>query len=268
MRLGFDKEPINMSSFDPQKAAPAIDPIAMARKDLQKSLPRRFWDQVTLQETQNGFAILLDGRPTRTPSRKEFVLANRVVAEAVAEEWREVGEYLDPAQMPLTRIVNSALDAVSERMDDVALDLANYASSDLLCYRAAHPEALVARQNLHWNPVLDWARDTYGWRFQLAEGVIHIAQAEETLQSVKTHALALKEPVTLAALHVVTTLTGSALLAMALKDGAFGPTAIWNAAHVDEDVQMEIWGHDEEAMARRAIREAEFKAAATLLAAI
>lgn len=245
-----------------------IDPVAMARKDLQKSLPRRFWKEVSVENMPNGFSIVLDGRPTRTPSRKELLLTNRVLAETLAEEWRAVGDYLDPAQMPLTRIVNSAIDAVAERMEDVALDLANYASSDLLCYRAAHPDVLVQRQNLHWNPVLDWARDTHGWRFDLVEGVMHIAQPDETLKMVKAHALAIREPVTLAALHVVTTLTGSALLAIALKEGAFGPTAIWNAAHVDEDVQMDIWGKDEEAMVRRAVREAEFKAAATLLAGI
>ncbi len=245
-----------------------IDPVAMARKDLQKSLPRRFWKEVSVEPLSSGFAIRLDGRPTRTPSRKELLLTNRVIAESIAEEWREVGEYLDPARMPLTRIVNSALDAVAERMEDVALDLANYASSDLLCYRAAHPDVLVQRQNLHWNPVLDWARDTYGWHFHLVEGVMHIAQPDETLEKVNAHALAIREPVALAALHVVTTLTGSALLAIALKEGAFGPTAIWNAAHVDEDVQMEIWGEDDEAMARRVVREAEFMAAATLLAAI
>lgn len=256
-----------MSSHSTPDGQP-IDPVAMARKDLQKSLPRRFWKEVSVEVTPQGYAIRLDGRPTRTPSRKELLLSNRVLAESVAQEWREVGEFLDPAQMPLTRIVNSALDAVSDRMEDVALDLANYASSDLLCYRAAHPDALVQRQNLHWNPVLDWAKDTYGWRFQLAEGVMHIAQPDETLEAVNAHALSIQDPVALAALHVVTTLTGSALLAIALKEGAFGPTAIWNAAHVDEDVQMEIWGQDEEAMARRAVREAEFKAAATLLAAI
>ena len=256
------------SSSDNQSEKTPIDPVAMARRDLQKSLPRRFWKDVSLDQTPAGFAIRLDERPTRTPSRKELLLTNRALAEAVAQEWRVVGEFLDPAQMPLTRIVNSALDAVSDQMDEVALDLAKYASSDLLCYRASHPEKLVERQNLHWNPVLDWARDQHQWRFHLAEGIVHVAQPDDTLESIKAHARSIREPIALAALHVVTTLTGSAVLAIALKDRAFGPTAIWNAAHVDEDVQMEIWGHDEEAMARRAVREAEFKAAATLLAGI
>lgn len=240
----------------------------MARKDLQKSLPRRFWKDVSVEPVQNGFALRLDGRPVRTPAKHEVILSQRALAEAVAEEWRIVGEYLDPAQMPLTRIVNSARDAVADRRIDVADDLANYASSDLLCYRAAHPDILVQRQNLYWNPVLDWARDTYQWRFVLAEGVIHIAQPEDTLRAVKSHIRAVEDPVALAALHVVTTLTGSALLAIALKEGAFGPTAIWKAAHVDEDVQMEIWGQDEEAMVRRTVREAEFLAAVTVLAGL
>lgn len=253
-----------MSSSSTPDGKP-IDPVAMARKDLQKSLPRRFWKEVSIAPHAQGYALHLDGRPTRTPARKELTLGNRVLAEAVAQEWREVGEFLDPAQMPLTRIVNSALDGVADQMIAVADDLPRYASSDLLCYRASHPEKLVEQQNLHWNPVLDWAKATHQWHFYLAEGIMHIAQPDETLEAVQAHARAVQDPVTLTALHVVTTLTGSALLAIALKEGAFGPTAIWNAAHVDEDVQMEIWGYDDEAMARRAVREAEFKAAATFL---
>jgi len=127
---------------------------------------------------------------------------------------------------------------------------------------------LVERQALHWDPVLSWAREAYGWRFALAAGVIHIAQPEETLAAVRDHLHTIGNPLRLAALHVVTTITGSLLLALSLADGAFGPTAIWNAAHVDEDVQMEIWGQDTEALERRKYREKDFRAAATILAGL
>ena len=139
--------------------------------------------------------------------------------------------------------------------------------SDLLCYRAEEPQRLVEQQARHWDPVLAWAKDTKGWRFTLAGGVVHVAQPEETLSSVKTHLHSLANPLRLSAIHVVTTMTGSVLLALSLAEGAFGPTAIWNAAHVDEDVQMEIWGQDAEALERRKRREGEFRAAATILPA-
>ena len=246
--------------------AEPVDPVAMARRDLKKSLPKRFWKEVSVAEGEGGYGVFLDGRPTRTPARKLLALPNRALAEAVAQEWRAVGEHLDPASMPLTRIVNSALDGVATTMAEVAADCARYAASDLLCYRAEGPEKLVARQDLHWTPVIDWARATHGWRFTLAEGIMHVAQPEETLAAIHVHIVRVDAPIRLAALHVVTTLSGSVLLALSLAEGAFGPTAIWNAAHVDEDVQMEIWGEDAEALARRVVRRAEFDAAALLLA--
>ena len=243
-----------------------IDPVAMARRDLKKAMPKRFWKAVDVVKSDEGFLIHLDGKPTRTPARAALALPNRVLAEAIACEWRDVGEYIDPGTMPLTRIVNAALDGVARTMKDVADDVARYAGSDLLCYRVADPERLVERQARHWDPVLDWARETHQWQFTLAGGVIHLAQPSETLSALREHVGKMQEPIRLAALHTVTTLTGSVLLALSLAEGAFGPTAIWNAAHVDEDVQMEIWGQDTEALARRSVREADFRAAATLLA--
>jgi chaperone required for assembly of F1-ATPase len=245
-----------------------VDPVAMARRDLKKSLPKRFWKEVTVAAEANGYGIALDGRPTRTPSRQALVLPNRALAEAVAQEWREVGEHLDPALMPLTRIVNSALDGVANAMEPTAAELARYAASDLLCYRAEGPDKLVERQNAHWDPVLDWARQRHGWRFELAAGVMHVPQPSETLEAVKAYLIGIGEPLRLAALHVATTLTGSVLLALSLAEGEFGPTAVWNAAHVDEDHQMALWGEDEEALARRAVRHAEFLAAVTILAGL
>ena len=245
-----------------------IDPVAMARRDLKKSLSKRFWKEVDCVAEVQGFAIHLDGKPTRTPARSHLLLPNRALAEIVAQEWREVGEFIDPSSMPLTRLVNSALDAVTPRRAEVADDCARYASSDLLCYRAEEPQRLVERQALHWDPVLSWARASYGWRFTLAAGVIHVAQPEETIAAVRDHLHTIDNPLRLAPLHVVTTITGSVLLALSLADGAFGPTAIWNAAHVDEDVQMEIWGQDSEALERRKYRERDFRAAATLLAGL
>jgi chaperone required for assembly of F1-ATPase len=251
------------SIFD--AAIAAIDPHEMARKDLRKNLPKRFWKEVTVSPVEGGFSVMLDGRPVRTPTRRAFVLPQAALAEQVAEEWREVGEFLDPAEMPLTRIANSALEGVVDRLEETADDLAKYAGSDFLCYRATDPARLVDRQKEAWNPVLDWAREHQGWQFNLTEGFMHVAQPAETLHAVQAAARAIIDPLELAALHVATTLTGSAVLAFALRERAFSVADIWAAAHVDEDVQMAIWGADDEALARRARRWSEFQAAATIL---
>lgn len=251
------------SIFD--AAIAAIDPHEMARKDLRKNLPKRFWKEVTVSPVEGGFSVMLDGRPVRTPTRRAFVLPQATLTEQIAEEWRKVGEFLDPAEMPLTRIANAALEGVVDRMQETADDLAKYAGSDFLCYRATDPARLVERQKEAWNPVLDWARERQGWQFNLTEGFMHVAQPAETLQAVQEAARSISDPLELAALHVATTLTGSAVLAFALRAGAFSVADIWAAAHVDEDVQMAIWGTDDEALARRARRWSEFQAAAIIL---
>lgn len=251
------------SIFD--AAIAAIDPHEMARKDLRKNLPKRFWKEVTVSPVEGGFSVMLDGRPVRTPTRRAFVLPRAVLTEQIAEEWRKVGEFLDPAEMPLTRIANAALEGVVDRMQETADDLAKYAGSDFLCYRATDPARLVERQKEAWNPVIDWAREHQGWQFNLTESFMHVAQPAETLQAVQEAARSISDPLELAALHVATTLTGSAVLAFALRAGAFSVADIWAAAHVDEDVQMAIWGADDEALARRARRWSEFLAAAVFL---
>ncbi len=251
------------SIFD--AAIAAIDPHEMARKDLRKNLPKRFWKEVTVSPVEGGFSVMLDGRPVRTPTRRAFVVPKAALAEPIAEEWRSVGEFLDPAEMPLTRIVNSALEGVVDRLQETADDLAKYAGSDFLCYRATDPARLVERQNEAWDPLLEWAREHQGWQFNLTEGFMHVVQPPDTLHAVQAAARAITDPLELAALHIATTLTGSAILAFALRAGAFSSHEIWAAAHVDEDVQMAIWGADEEALARRARRWSEFQAAATFL---
>jgi chaperone required for assembly of F1-ATPase len=169
--------------------------------------------------------------------------------------------------MPLTRLLNSAIDGVAQTMDETRADIARYAGSDLLCYRADAPEALAERQRLAFDPVLAWAAEALGARFNLAAGVIHVAQPPEALAAVRSALDAVDDPAALAALSVITTLTGSALLALAAHRCFLTPAEAWAAAHVDEDFQSERWGVDEEARARRAARWREMEAAAEVLAA-
>jgi chaperone required for assembly of F1-ATPase len=155
------------------------------------------------------------------------------------------------------------IDAVADAMEPVADEVVQYLGADLLCYRAEAPDGLVESQTRHWDPVLAWARDTLGARFVLGQGVVHVAQPDETIAALRATIPA--EPWRLGALSVITTLTGSGLLALALERGAIEPEAAWAAAHVDEDWQIAQWGRDDDALERRAYRRAEFEAATTVL---
>ena len=248
-------------------AGEAIDPVALARRDLQKSFPRRFWKDVSIGEGSDGFDVLLDGRPLRTPSKDRVLLPTRPSAELVAAEWRMVGDVVNPNAMPVTRIVNSALDGVAREMQAVAEDLVKYSGSDLICYRAPDPERLVARQAENWDPLLDWMNETFGARFTLAEGVMFHAQPERAMAAVRREIGKIDRPIPLAAIHVMTTLMGSVILALAVAHERLSPAEAWAAAHLDEDFQMEIWGEDEEAIRRRTVRRRDFEAAAALYAA-
>jgi chaperone required for assembly of F1-ATPase len=233
------------------------------RRATRTALPKRFYKSVTVEEGQAGLAILLDARPVKTPARQALAAPSRAIADAIAAEWWAQGETIDPATMPMTTLANSIIDGVTPRAGDVAADIAKFLTSDLLFYRAGGPEGLVRRQGEHWDPILAWATDALGARFVLAEGVMPVAQPESALNAA---AKAIPTgPWVVGALQVVTALTGSALLALALAHGACNSDEVWVAAHVDEDWNSDQWGTDELALERRAARRAEFDAAALVL---
>lgn len=226
---------------------------------------RRFYKEAVAGRSEGGFAVLLDGRTAKTPAGRPLAVPGERLAAALAEEWAAQGERLDPATMPLTRIVNSALDGVASRMEDVRADIVRHAGSDLICYRAEGPEGLVARQEALWSPLLAFARERLGARFVLAGGVVHVAQDPGAIAAID-QALQGRDALSLAAMHTVTTLTGSAVIAVAVGEGALSPEDAWSAAHVDEDWQMSQWGEDAMALERRALRWREMAAAGVVLA--
>ncbi|HXG79879.1 MAG TPA: ATP12 family protein [Methyloceanibacter sp.] len=238
--------------------------VAAARAARSRHRPNRFYKEVTVGANEAGASLLLDGRPVRTPGKAALALPSRALAEAVAEEWRAQGERIEPETMPLTRLANSAIDGVVGREEAVIGDILAFAGSDLLCYRAHGPRALAEAQARHWDPVLAWARETLKAPFVLAEGVMHVEQPEASLARIKTWLLG-RDPFSLSALHVMTSLTGSALLALAVALGKLSPEEAWAAAHVDEDFQISQWGEDAEAAERRSNRWRDFSAAARLL---
>ncbi|HSM40622.1 MAG TPA: ATP12 family protein [Afifellaceae bacterium] len=238
------------------------DPVSKARKLSAPVLLKRFYKHAEAIEEESSFSLCLDGKRANTPARNPISVTGRSLAEALAAEWNAQGENIDPAAMPVTRLVNSAIDGVAPRMAEVRADILAYAGTDALCYRADEPEGLVAEQNRHWDPVIDHVQRALGVRFTLAGGVVHVEQPAETLDAVRTFLDRVDDPFRLAGLHVVTTITGSALLALAHCGGVFYSEDLWVAAHVDEDWNIRQWGEDAEAAARRDKRHRDFRAAA------
>ena len=224
---------------------------------------KRFYKTADVGEADGGFALRLDGRTARTPAKAPLIVPSRALAEAIAGEWAAQGETIAPATMPLTRLAHSAIDGVAQKLDETIAEIAGYADSDLVCYRASEPEALALRQAAAFDPVLAFAERAFGARFALAGGVIHVPQPPASLAAVR--AAIPREPFAVTALHGLTTLSGSVLLALMLAREATSAEAAWAAAHVDEDFQIEKWGADEEATLRRAARRRDFDAAAFAL---
>lgn len=221
---------------------------------------KRFWKEVTLED--NGIA--LDGKPVRTPGRAPLILPTAALADAVADEWRAVGETIDPRAMPLTGLANAAIDTIAPDPAKFAAGLAAYGESDLLYYRAELPEPLVERQRAAWDPLLDWARRRYDVHFETAAGVMHRAQPPATIARL-AEAVAAQDAFHLAGLSHVVTVSGSLVAALALREGAVDADTVWHAAQVDEDWQAEQWGEDDLATRARDAHHADFLAGARFL---
>ena len=247
---------------------PPRDPMRAAQANMRPPAPRRFYKRADFVAADGGgFALRLDGRGARTPSKRPLVAPTRAVAELIAAEWAAQGETIEPLSMPATRLANSAIDGVAGALAATRAEIVNYAAADLVCYRAAAPQALVALQAAAYDPVLAWARDRLGAHFTATVGVAHVAQPEAALAAARAAVEVYTDPFAVAALHVMTSLVGSLLLALMTAESALSPEAAWRAAHVDEDFQIGRWGEDDEAKRRRAARWRDFAAAAKVLTA-
>ena len=250
-----------MTTRDGEADKPAKVP---GKERLTAPLPKRFYSTVSVEPKDGQFAILLDARPVRTPRKLPLAVPTRALADAIAAEWAAQAERIDPASMPLSKIAITAIDGVASHMADVASDIVEFAGSDLLCYRAEAPPALAHLQAEAWDPILRWTDAELGVRFLTAKGVMPVEQSPRTLDRVAA-AVAPLEAMALASLHVMTTLMGSAVLALAHVKGKLSAEEAWAAAHVDEDWQISQWGVDVEAAGRRARRWAEMQAASRFL---
>lgn len=223
---------------------------------------KRFYKKAEAGPAGAGFTVLLDGRPVRTPARNPLELPTPGLAEAVAAEWNAQGEKIDPRSMPLTGLANAAIDRVAPDPGSFAANLAHYGESDLLCYRAEHPTALIERQARTWDPLLEWARRRFDVDFEIVKGIVPRRQPERTLEQLRK-AVAARDPFALAALSPLVTISGSLLIALALAEGAIDLPAAWEAATLDEAWQAEQWGEDSLAAAALEARRREFESAWT-----
>jgi chaperone required for assembly of F1-ATPase len=252
--------------FDEAAGKSEANPMEAARRSARAVQRKRFYAEASVGESDDGFTVMLDGKPIKTPSGRTVIVPVRSLAETIAAEWNAQGEFIEPLTMPVTRFANSVVQGVVDNAPAVVDDVAKYFVSDLLCYRAGHPEGLVAREAEHWDPILFWAAETLGAHFMLAEGVMHVRQPESAIAAARGALPA--DPWAIAALHVITTLTGSALLALALFHGVISPDQAWAAAHVDEDWNAEKWGIDEEVATRKAAKLIDFNAVVAVLEAL
>ena len=224
---------------------------------------KRFYNEVTVEETADGFRFLLDGKPVQTPARRPLLLPTRALAEAIAEEWRNQDDEMRPADMPLTRFVNTVLDGIQDARSEMIDAVLRFGENDLLSYRAETPVELAARQ-LDWNVFLDWAADRYDARLATTPGIGHVDQSPETLAALG-RAVEARDAFELAALHVLASITGSLVLGLAVLDGRLSARDAFALSRLDETYQAEKWGRDHEAEARAARLAAEMEQAARLV---
>jgi len=225
---------------------------------------KRFWKDVTADREGEGWSIKLDGRPVRTPARTNLVIPTAALAGAIAEEWRSVGETIDPRTMPLTGLANAAIDRVAPERQAFAGGLAKYAEADLACYRSEWPPELVDRQATSWDELLAWGRRRYDVDFSTTFGLLHVPQPQATIERL-SHEVAALDPFRLAGLSPLVTTGGSLVAALAILEKAFTPEKTWDAVSIDDRWQLEQWGADAEAELALDNRRRDFLAAARFL---
>jgi chaperone required for assembly of F1-ATPase len=225
---------------------------------------KRFYKAVSVAPVDGGFAVLLDGRPVKTPGRNALILPSEKLAQAIAAEWRGQGDDVIATTMALLRLANTVIDGVVANRDEVIGAILRFGENDLLCYRAHQPPELAARQTTGWDPVLDWADERYGAGMRVAGGLTHVDQPPEALAALR-QALQGFDPFTLGALHVIASVTGSTVLALAVADGFLSGARAFELSRIDETYQAEKWGEDAEAAKRTAALAHELDGAIELI---
>ncbi len=256
--MSDEKTGETVSIFDLARGRGLDEQVAHPGRDAPR-LPKRFYKVAAALPQDGGYAIQLDGKTVKTPSRQALVVPAEKLAAAIVAEWAAQGDTINPRRMWHTKLANTALDLVLPRRDAVINDIVTFAQSDLVCYRAEGPQVLIARQVKSWDRLLDWLLQTTGARLNVTTGIVHVAQDAEALDALRK-AVETFDAFGLTGLHNAVTLTGSAVIGLALLKGHIDAAAAFEAAHLDEFWQMELCGEDEEEAARLALRKSELEA--------
>ncbi len=219
---------------------------------------KRFWADAKADTREDGFGVFLDGRPVATPNKTPLIMPTRKMAEAAAAEWAAQDEKIDPLSMPVTRSANSAIDKVAPQQPEVVAMLAEYGGTDLICYRAAGPVELIARQADRWDPLIDWAEAEFGGRLAVGEGVMHVPQDPALLSNLHVE-VASFDNFALTAVHDLIAISGSLILGLAVTRGAVSVEDAWLLSRIDEHWQIEQWGEDDEALDTESKKKAAFE---------
>jgi chaperone required for assembly of F1-ATPase len=233
----------------------------LSRDRIVRPMPKRFYKTVSVTDK---LEIALDGRVVKTPLKVPLRLPTPKLAKAVAAEWDAQTEFIHPGAMPLTKLTNTAIDRATAERAGISAEILEFTGSDMVCYRADKPQSLVALQAKHWDPVVAWAHEALNAKFKTVDSITHITQSSEVFNNVRNCVDGL-DNFTFAAVHNLTTLSGSALIALMLATGGMSTDAAWAAANVDEDWQVATWGKDDEAEVRRMGRLQEFSACANFI---
>jgi chaperone required for assembly of F1-ATPase len=225
---------------------------------------KRFYRKAEPVQRASGLGITLDGKPIKTPGKRDLVVANEALAAAIAEEWNAQQGEARSATMPLIRLATTTVDRVATQRDAIIRQTANYAATDLVCYRATHPPALATRQQAVWQPVIDWAVLRYDAPLVITSGVIPKSQPAASLRALAS-AVAEQDDFALTALHVATAACGSLIIALALLEGRLDAQQAFAASQLDESFQIEAWGEDAEQAERRRALAADIQAAALFI---
>ncbi|HZK92028.1 MAG TPA: ATP12 family protein [Stellaceae bacterium] len=222
---------------------------------------KRVYKSVEARPAGGGWGIALDGRPLRTPAKRDLTVPSQGLAAVIAAEWDAQETDIRPATMPLTRLATTAIDRTGDKRAEIVAEIANYAATDLLCYRAGHPPALAARQAAVWQPLLDWAAGRYDAGLAVTADIVPTAQSPASLKAYAS-AVAALDDFRLTALQAATAACGSLIIALALHERRLDADAAFAASQLDEIFQIEAWGEDAEAARRRRALAADIAAAA------
>lgn len=222
--------------------------------------PKRFWKTATAEAVEGGFTVRLDGRPVKTPAKAPLVLPTLAMAQAIAAEWDAQQGVIRPESMPVSRAAHSAIDKIAPQRPEVQALISAYGGTDLLCYRATDPEALVALESSGWDPLLAWAETALHAPLCVTRGISPVAQPAASLARLEAQVAALSD-FELAGFHDLVAISGSLVLALAVFHGRIDAETAWRLSRIDEEWEIGLWGEDVEATKTAARRHAAFLAA-------